>query len=62
MNVEFLVRLKKAATKTFNITLGVWIRWQSYLKLSHKVTSLMLQGLEGSYGVVCSSSVNNFER
>jgi len=29
-NVTFLLRMKKAATKTVNITLGVWVRWQSY--------------------------------
>lgn len=30
INATFLVRMKKAATKTVHITLGVWIRWQSY--------------------------------
>lgn len=30
INVTVLVRMKKAATKTVNITLGVWVRWQSY--------------------------------
>jgi len=30
INGTFLVRMKKAATKTVNITLGVWVRWQSY--------------------------------